>query len=56
MYRHFRRKGTGRLFPAPASADHPMNRLRYAVSLSYEVMDPMADFLLNIEAARTPRQ
>ncbi|WP_316151084.1 transglutaminase family protein [Cupriavidus sp. BIC8F] len=33
-----------------------MNRLRYAVSLSYEVMDPMADFLLNIEAARTPRQ
>lgn len=33
-----------------------MNRLRYSVSLSYEVMDPMADFLLNIEAARTSRQ
>ncbi|WP_432257884.1 transglutaminase-like domain-containing protein [Cupriavidus sp. TMH.W2] len=33
-----------------------MNRLRYAVSLSYEVMDPMADFLLNIEAACTARQ
>lgn len=33
-----------------------MNRLRYAVSLSYKVLDPMADFLLNIEAASTPRQ
>lgn len=33
-----------------------MNRLRYAVRLSYEVLDPMADFLLNIEAASTPRQ
>lgn len=33
-----------------------MNRLRYSVSLSYEVMDPMADFVLNIEATRTSRQ
>jgi len=33
-----------------------MNRLRYSVSLSYEVKDPMADFVFNIEAARTSRQ
>lgn len=33
-----------------------MNRLRYSVSLSYEVMDPMVDFLLNIEATRISRQ
>lgn len=33
-----------------------MNRLRYAVTLSYEVKDAMADFLFNIEAARTAHQ
>lgn len=33
-----------------------MNRLQYSVNLSYKVMDPTADFLLNIEAARTTRQ
>ncbi|WP_420997022.1 transglutaminase-like domain-containing protein [Cupriavidus sp. 30B13] len=33
-----------------------MHRLRYVVRLSYEVMDPSADFVLNIEAARTARQ
>lgn len=33
-----------------------MNRLRYSVNLSYEVMDQTADFLFNIEAANTARQ
>lgn len=33
-----------------------MNRLRYSVDLSYEVLDAEADFLFNIEAARTARQ
>jgi len=33
-----------------------MNRIRYLVNLSYEILDPTADFLLRIEAARTGRQ
>lgn len=33
-----------------------MNRLRYALRLSYDVEDATADFILNIEAARTSRQ
>ncbi|WP_238487007.1 transglutaminase-like domain-containing protein [Cupriavidus pauculus] len=33
-----------------------MIRLRYSVSLAYEVIDPQVDFLLNIEAAKTSRQ
>jgi transglutaminase-like putative cysteine protease len=33
-----------------------MNRMRYSVKLSYQVLDQTADFLLNIEAARTSRQ
>lgn len=33
-----------------------MNRLRYRVFLSYDVLDETADFILNIEAARTARQ
>lgn len=33
-----------------------MNRLRYAVTLSYVVKDAMADFLFNLEAANTAHQ
>lgn len=33
-----------------------MNRLRYSLRLSYEIQDASADFILNIEAARTSRQ
>lgn len=33
-----------------------MNRLRYSVNLSYEILDATADFLLIIEAAKTTRQ
>lgn len=33
-----------------------MNRLNYSVDLSYEVVDQTADFLFNIEVARTDRQ
>ncbi|MGO4307076.1 transglutaminase-like domain-containing protein [Cupriavidus sp. RAF12] len=33
-----------------------MNRLRYALRLSYDIKDATADFILNIEAARTSRQ
>lgn len=33
-----------------------MNRLRYSVNLSYEIVDSTADFLLIIEAAKTARQ
>ncbi|MGO4306751.1 transglutaminase-like domain-containing protein [Cupriavidus sp. RAF12] len=33
-----------------------MNRLRYALRLSYDIEDATADFILNIEAARTSRQ
>ncbi|PLQ00482.1 transglutaminase-like domain-containing protein [Cupriavidus pauculus] len=33
-----------------------MNRLRYSVRLSYDIKDSTADFILNIEAARTSRQ
>jgi transglutaminase-like putative cysteine protease len=33
-----------------------MNRIRYLVNLSYEILDPTADFVLRIEAARTGRQ
>lgn len=33
-----------------------MNRIRYMVNLSYEILDPTADFFLSIEAARTRRQ
>jgi transglutaminase-like putative cysteine protease len=31
-------------------------RLRYSVELNYEVLDPGADFILNIQAARTDHQ
>lgn len=33
-----------------------MNRLRYSVNLSYEILDPTGDFLLIVEAAKTARQ
>lgn len=33
-----------------------MNRLKYGVRLSYDVKDPTADIIFNVEAARTPRQ
>ncbi|QEI05210.1 transglutaminase family protein [Pigmentiphaga aceris] len=33
-----------------------MNRLNYSVDLAYEVVDPTADFIFNIEVAKTERQ
>lgn len=33
-----------------------MNRLRYSVNLSYEILDPTADFLVLVQAAKTARQ
>ncbi|UZF25842.1 hypothetical protein [Ralstonia pseudosolanacearum] len=33
-----------------------MVRMRYAVSLTYEVHDPTADFIFNFHAAQTARQ